>query len=76
MVITSQHATRGWCKECGRLVELLPHDQAQRLVQAGPLPAEMNQDKLHVGRTKSGLVVCLKSMLRLMKAARTRNTSR
>jgi len=76
MVITGQHATRGWCKECGRLVELLPHDQAQRLVQAGPLPPEMSQDKLHVSRTKNGLVVCLKSMLRLMKATRTWNTPR
>jgi hypothetical protein len=67
LIVAHQHATRAWREGCGGDVEFLRSDQAGDLLTAarerlkGQYPGS-----LHLRQAKDGLVICLKSLLRLL----------
>jgi hypothetical protein len=70
LIIARQHAAYGWCERCGLEVELIPSAQASHLLHlAEERLHRQQQGKLHLEQAKGGLVVCLKSLLRLLQAA-------
>jgi hypothetical protein len=70
VIIASRYAVRGWCERCGHEVEMLSADRAQQFFEIGHEQFEArDQSKLHLGRAKDGLVVCLKSLLRFLQRA-------
>jgi hypothetical protein len=70
LIMARQHATYGWCERCGQQVELLASDHASRLLHVAQDTLQgQHQGKLHLGEAKDGLVICLKSLLRLLQSA-------
>ena len=72
LVIARQHATRGWCKRCGADVEFLPSKQAGDLLEDPEQMQGKHRNQLHLGQTKNGLLICVKSFLRFLQFARQR----
>ena len=69
LILASQQATHGWCQKCGQEVQLVTAHQAKgsfKIVTEQLKAAR--QSKLHLGQAKNGLVICLKSLLRLLQA--------
>jgi len=67
LIVARQHVTRGWCERCGGEVEFLPSDHAGRLLAAVRDRWEgLSPGKLHLSKPKDRLVICLKSLLRLL----------
>jgi hypothetical protein len=76
LMIARQHAVYGWCERCGLEVELLPSAQASHLLHLAEERLHgQQQGKLHLEQAKDGLVVCLKSLLRLLQAASGQHNS-
>jgi hypothetical protein len=72
LVIARQHTIRAWCEKCGSEVEFLAQDKSRSLPPSVPEQLEAEYAaKLHLGRAKDGLVICLKSLLRLIESAGT-----
>ena len=70
LIIARQHAAYGWCERCGLEVELIPSAQASHLLHLAEERLHgQQQGKLHLEQAKDGLVVCLKSLLRVLQAA-------
>jgi hypothetical protein len=71
LILACQRATSGWCERCGSEVEFLPSHEARRVLDAAPEPlGNEHRKSLHLGGAKrSGLQVCLKSLLRFLEAA-------
>jgi hypothetical protein len=70
LILARQQAARGWCERCGSEVEFLPSHEARRVLDAAPEPLGKHRKSLHLGGAKrSGLQVCLKSLLRFLEAA-------
>ncbi len=71
LIIARQHAAFGWCERCGAEVELLPSSHAGHLLHAAQEQLQgQHQGRLHLEEVKGGLVICLKSLLRLLHATR------
>jgi hypothetical protein len=70
LIMARQHTAYGWCERCGQQVELLPSAHASRLLHVPQDRLQgQHQGKLHLEEAKDGLVVCLKSLLRLLQSA-------
>jgi hypothetical protein len=70
LIMARQHAAYGWCERCGQQVELLPSAHASRLLHVAEEQLQgRHQGKLHLEQAKDGLVICLKSLLRLLQVA-------
>jgi len=62
LIVVRHHATRGWCDRCRGEVELLHSDHAGDVLAI----ARERLEGLHLGKAKDGMVVCMKSLLRLL----------
>jgi hypothetical protein len=62
LIVVRHHSRRGWCDRCGREVELLQSDHARDVLAI----ARERLEGLHLGKAKDGMVVCMKSLLRLL----------
>lgn len=70
LVLARQLSTRGRCEKCGHEVEFLKQEQVGPILESvSGAWGEPSQERLHLEQAKDGLVVCLKSMLRFLKAA-------
>ena len=70
LIIAHGCGARGWCEKCGSVVEMLTADVARQLLEVGSEQLkDQSQSKLHLGRGRNGLIVCLKSLLRLARGS-------
>jgi hypothetical protein len=70
LIMARQHTARGWCERCGGEVELLPSAHATRLLNVAQEQLQARQQgKLHLKQAREGLVICMRSLLRLLQAA-------
>lgn len=78
LVITRQHAVRGWCEKCGHEVEFLPSDQVRRRLDANAgRVLEQHRNNLHRWLANDGLILlCVKSLLRFLQPASGQKVSK
>lgn len=65
LIVARQHATRRWSQRCKGEVGLLQSNHAGDLLAI----ALERLEGVHLARAKEGMVVCTKSLLRLLVAA-------
>jgi len=76
-IIASRQKVRGWCERCGHEVEMLSVEAARQFLESRPDKYERRgQGKLHLQEAKDGLVICLKSLVRLLQLPRSTQRSR
>ena len=67
-IVASRQAVRGWCERCGHEVEMLRIEAARQFLESRPDKYGCRgQSKLHLQEAKDGLVICLKSLGRLLQ---------
>ncbi len=70
LIIACGRGAHGWCEKCGSEVGMLTADVARQLLEVGPEQLKNHsQRKLHLERAANGLVVRLKSLLRLARSS-------
>ena len=71
LVLAREPSARGWCERCGSEVEFVQQKQVGSFREGfSGQWRESSQAELHQGKAKDKLVVGLKTMLRLLRAAR------
>lgn len=70
LIVLGRSATRGWCERCGQEVELVAAKRAEQALgmTLGQIETQ-TLSKFHLGHAKDGLVICLKSLFRLLQFA-------
>ena len=68
LIIVQQHAVRRWCDKCATEVESLPSIHAGRLLERPEQLKGQYRTEFHLDRAKDELVICLKSLRRLLQA--------
>jgi|SRR4051812_27202870 hypothetical protein len=67
-IIASRQRVVGWCERCGHEVQMLSLEAARQFLESRPDKYERRgQSKLHLQEAKDGLVICLKSLARLLQ---------
>ena len=69
LITVQQHAVRRWCDKCATEVESLPSIHAGRLAEHPEALKGHYRSELHLDRAKDELLICVKSLLRLLQAA-------
>ncbi len=69
VVVVWRQGTLGWCERCGHEVEFLRTEATARSVGVRPEEIQQKIDHVfHVGRMQGSLAICLKSLMRFLRA--------
>jgi hypothetical protein len=70
LIVARRHVRRGWCERCGHEVELLTEESAARLFGIRPdRVTGQSRSRFHLQHAKEGFVICLKSLVSLLRSA-------
>jgi len=71
LLFVDKQLIRGWCERCGQEVELAPMNEIEPFLHSAQAwGCEKSKARPHLKRVKEGFVVCLRSLLLLVRAAR------